>query len=85
MDIMLGDEYILSSHGANIVRPGNSPMPLHTDQWWMPPPTRKGRRHLPAGSINRKLFDIDEIHKVAISPPVVCGSLYLGGEVLNLN
>jgi len=77
MDIMLGDEYILSSHGANIVRPGNSPMPLHTDQWWMPPPTRKDRRHLPAGSINRKLFDIDEIHRKAISPPVVFNVVWM--------
>mgnify|MGYP001163485489 FL=1 len=77
MDFMLGDEYILSSHGANIVRPGNSPMPLHTDQWWMPPPTRKGRRHLPAGSINRKLFDNDEIHRVAISPPVVFNVVWM--------
>ena len=77
MDIMLGEEYILSSHGANIVRPGNSPIPLHTDQWWMPPPTRKNRRHLPVGSTNRKFFDIDEIHKKAISPPVVFNVVWM--------
>ena len=44
---MLGDEYILSSHIANIARPGGIAMRLHTDQWWMPPPTRSDRRHLP--------------------------------------
>ena len=74
---ILGDEYILSSHIANIARPGGAAMRLHTDQWWMPPPTRPNRRHLPAGSVNRARFDIDEIHGVAISPPVVVNVLWM--------
>jgi ectoine hydroxylase-related dioxygenase (phytanoyl-CoA dioxygenase family) len=74
---ILGDEYILSSHIANIARPGGIAMRLHTDQWWMPPPTRPDRRHLPAGSINRTHFDIDEIHGAVISPPVVVNVLWM--------
>ncbi len=74
---ILGDEYILSSHIANIARSGGVAMRLHTDQWWMPPPTRPNRRHLPAGSINRALFDIDELHGEAISPPVVVNVLWM--------
>ena len=74
---ILGDEYILSSHIANIARPGGVAMRLHTDQWWMPPPTRPDRRCLPAGSINRTRFDIDEIHGAAISPPVVVNVLWM--------
>ena len=74
---ILGDEYILSSHIANIARPGGVTMRLHTDQWWMPPPTRPNRRHLPAGSVNRTRFDIDEIHGAAISPPVVVNVLWM--------
>ena len=74
---ILGDQYILSSHIANIARPGGVAMRLHTDQWWMPPPTRPDRRCLPAGSINRTRFDIDEIHGAAISPPVVVNVLWM--------
>ena len=74
---ILGDEYILSAHIANIARPGGVAMRVHTDQWWMPPPTRPNRHHLPAGSINRTHFDIDEIHGAAISPPVVVNVLWM--------
>jgi ectoine hydroxylase-related dioxygenase (phytanoyl-CoA dioxygenase family) len=74
---ILGDEYILSSHIANIARAGGVAMQLHTDQWWMPPPTRPNRRHLPAGSISRTRFDIDEIHGAVISPPVVVNVLWM--------
>jgi ectoine hydroxylase-related dioxygenase (phytanoyl-CoA dioxygenase family) len=74
---ILGDEYILSSHIANIARPGGVAMRLHTDQWWMPPPTRPDRRCLPAGSINRTRFDIDEMRGAAISPPVVVNVLWM--------
>ena len=74
---ILGEEYILSSHTANIARPGGVAMRLHTDQWWMPPPTRPDRRCLPAGSINRTKFDVDEIHGTASSPPVVVNLVWM--------
>ncbi len=56
---VLGEEYLLSSFTANIARPGGVEMDLHTDQWWMPSPTRPGRKALPVGSITRERFDTD--------------------------
>ncbi len=56
---VLGEEYLLSSFTANIAKPGGVEMDLHTDQWWMPSPTRPGRRALPVGSITRERFDMD--------------------------
>lgn len=42
-------------------------MKLHTDQWWMPAPTRRERAPLPAGSIRRDRFDRDQLEP----PPMV--------------
>lgn len=56
---VLGDEFLVSSFTANIAKPGGVEMPLHTDQWWAPEPTRASRRNLPVGSINRTTFDRD--------------------------
>ena len=74
---LLGDHYLLSSHTANIANPGGVAMRLHTDQWWMPPPTRIGRAGLPAGSMSRDLFDIDTEPTSSISPPVVVNILWM--------
>ncbi len=57
---VLGENFLLSSHTANIAKPGGVEMPLHTDQWWMPQPTEVGRRNLPVGSITRTRFDLDD-------------------------
>lgn len=59
VDRFLGEEYLLSSYGANIAKPGGVEMPLHTDQWWMPAPTRPDREPLPIGSMRRDRFDRD--------------------------
>jgi ectoine hydroxylase-related dioxygenase (phytanoyl-CoA dioxygenase family) len=60
VDRFLGEEYLLSSYGANIAKPGGVEMPLHTDQWWMPSPTRSDREPLPIGSMRRDRFDEDD-------------------------
>lgn len=57
---VIGDKFLLSSHSANIAKPGGVEMPLHTDQWWMPEPIRAGRRGLPVGSMTRTRFNLDE-------------------------
>ena len=74
---LLGDHYLLSSHTANIANPGGVTMRLHTDQWWMPPPTRIGRTGLPVGSMSRELFDLDTESTGVISPPVALNILWM--------
>ena len=74
---LLGDHYLLSSHTANIANPGGVAMRLHTDQWWMPPPTTIGRAGLPVGSMSRELFDQDAESTGAISPPVALNILWM--------
>jgi ectoine hydroxylase-related dioxygenase (phytanoyl-CoA dioxygenase family) len=56
---ILGSEYLISSFGANIAKPGGVAMDLHTDQWWLPDPVRRNEDFLPSGSINRKKFNIE--------------------------
>ncbi len=66
---VLGDDFLVSSFTANIAKPGGVPMPLHTDQWWAPEPTRLGRRNLPVGSMQRTKFDHDE--ELSDPPPMI--------------
>ena len=74
----LGKEYLLSSHTANIAKPGGVAMDLHTDQWWMPAPTLRERSPLPPGSIDRRRFDVDESGPPAmIAPAVVINVLWM--------
>ena len=56
---IVGSEYLISSFGANIAKPGGVAMDLHTDQWWLPDPVRRNEEFLPSGSINRKKFNIE--------------------------
>lgn len=55
---IIGDEFLVSSFIANIAKPGGIAMDLHTDQWWLPDPVNRNHNFLPAGSLNRKKFDI---------------------------
>ena len=54
---IVGDEFLVSSFGANIAKPGGIAMDLHTDQWWLPDPVRRTEDFLPSGSINREKFN----------------------------
>lgn len=87
---VLGEEYLLSSHTANIAKPGSVPMTLHTDQWWMPAPTRVGRNPLQVGSMTRTRFDIDETAPAdqapsMISPAVVCNIIWMLNDFTEAN
>ncbi len=82
---LLGDHYLLSSHTANIANSGGVAMRLHTDQWWMPPPTRIDRAGLPVGSMSRELFDQDPEPTGAISPPVALNILWMLDEFTESN
>ena len=54
---IVGEEFLVSSFGANIAKPGGIAMDLHTDQWWLPDPVSRNEEFLPSGSINRKKFN----------------------------
>ena len=77
VDHALGDDYLLSSHSANIAKPGGVAMRLHTDQWWMPAPTRPHRPHLPVGSITRE--KTDEPNASSIAPRGVVNVVWMIG------
>lgn len=50
---LLGRDYLLSSMDAHITYPGNLEMPLHADQWWMPPPQVRAGEYVRQGDIAR--------------------------------
>ena len=75
---VLGEQYLLSCYTANIAKPGGVAMNLHTDQWWMPPPTRRDRSPLPAGSITRERRDVDDAGPPSmIAPAVVVNVMWM--------
>ncbi len=75
---VLGEQYLLSCYTANIAKPGGVAMNLHTDQWWMPPPTRRDRSPLPVGSITREQRDVDDAGPPSmIAPAVVVNVMWM--------
>ena len=72
---MVGNEFLLSSYGANIAKPGSVKMNLHTDQWWMPEPTRPGRHGLQVGSMTRSRFDYDAANDHRTIAPAACSNV----------
>ncbi len=76
---ILGREFQLSTLSANIARPGGAEMKLHTDQWWMPAPSRPDAEPVRPGNITRVDFDRDNENAevVQIPPPSACNVLYM--------
>ncbi len=76
---ILGREFQLSTLSANIAKPGGAEMKLHTDQWWMPAPSRPDDKPVRAGNITRLDFDRDndDAEVVQIPPPAACNVLYM--------
>lgn len=73
----LGEDYLLSSYTANIAKPGGIQMDLHTDQWWMPPPSRRGRPPVPVGSISRVENGAEGPDTPMISPAAAVNVLWM--------
>ena len=71
------DDYLLSSYGANIAKPGGVAMNLHTDQWWMPEPIHRNPNPVPAGSLTRELSNRVDDHPAMIAPPVVVNVMWM--------
>ncbi|MCY3781913.1 MAG: phytanoyl-CoA dioxygenase family protein [Chloroflexi bacterium] len=74
---VLGEDYLLSSYGANIAKPGGVAMNLHTDQWWMPEPIHRRPNPVPAGSLTRELSNRVDDHPAMIAPPVVVNVMWM--------
>ncbi|MFT6435295.1 MAG: hypothetical protein ACJAVI_003350 [Candidatus Azotimanducaceae bacterium] len=54
---VLGSEFILSTLSANIAKPGDVRMGLHTNQWWMPQPSKPDSNYQRASEISRNPLD----------------------------
>tara|TARA_B110000116_G_scaffold235210_1_gene220177 strand:- start:2612 stop:3607 length:996 start_codon:yes stop_codon:yes gene_type:complete len=76
---ILGQEFILSTHSANIAKPGGVRMGLHTDQWWMPQPVKPHESYLRPSEIKRSAaaFFVEPDQSLGISPPVVANCMWM--------
>ena len=76
---VLGAHFILSTHSANIAKPGGIRMGLHTDQWWMPPPARRGSKAAPTSDITRNPTNkfVNHDDDLGISPAVVTNTMWM--------
>jgi len=76
---VLGSEFIASTIGANIAKQGGSRMGLHTDQWWMPQPIKRGADYLRPSHITRAAAAefIEPDPTIGISPPVVANCMWM--------
>lgn len=76
---LLGDDFLLSTMSANIVRAGCVRMGLHTDQWWMPQPARPDADYRRPGSISRHPapeFLVPD-KRLGIAPPVAVTAVWM--------
>lgn len=72
---ILGPRFILSTHSANIAKPGGKRMGLHTDQWWMPQPVAPVAQPHPTEQTD---YPIEQIVAPAGSLAVFDGRLWHG-------
>jgi len=84
---VLGKEYVLSDLAAHIARPGNSLLPLHTDQWWMPVPRMPKDDYVRAGDISRTTIVIGEpwASETPVNPPMVMNAMCMMSEFTEEN
>ncbi len=82
---VLGQDYLLSSYGANIAKPGGIAMNLHTDQWWMPEPIHRRPNPVPAGSLTRELSNRVDDYPAMIAPPVVVNVMWMLNDFSEAN
>jgi len=87
VEYQLGPDFLLSCCDAQIKHPGAGAMPLHTDQWWMPPPADPSGPHAQPAAITRNQGR--SLNPVAlqslITPPAVVLALYMVTEFTEQN
>ncbi|MFZ6658969.1 phytanoyl-CoA dioxygenase family protein [Undibacterium sp. TJN19] len=76
---VLGDDFLLSTLSANIVRSGSTRMGLHTDQWWMPQPSSANPQHRRVSAITRHPAPefIAPDKNLGIAPPVTVTAVWM--------
>lgn len=76
---LLGEDFLMSSYDASIVRPQGPVMALHTDQWWMPRPHVRDAPPRPAGNVKRAEFygEADDDPRRLITPPAACTVMWM--------
>lgn len=76
---VLGPRFLLSTHSANIAKPGGRRMGLHTDQWWMPQPVSPGLDHVRPSEISRLPTEtaINPDPGLGIAPAVVANIMWM--------
>ena len=79
---ILGNDFILSTHSANIAKPGGVRMGLHTDQWWMPQPVKAGKLYRPSEISRKADTGFVEDLSLGISPPVVANCMWMLSDFL---
>jgi len=84
---ILGKDFILSTHSANIAKPGGVRMGLHTDQWWMPQPIKAGENYIRPSEISRKADTsfVEPDISLGISPPVVANCMWMISDFSSTN
>ena len=89
LEHLFGDSHILSDFSAHITRPGNSLLPLHIDQWWLPPPRMPGEAHIRSGTIKRGSVIVHEgppqPSKTPINAPVVANAMWMISDYTQAN
>lgn len=76
---LLGPRFLLSTHSANIAKPGGRRMGLHTDQWWMPQPVAAGEDYVRPSEISRvpAAMAVTPDRSLGIAPPVVANTMWM--------
>ena len=84
---ILGEDFILSTHSANIAKPGGVRMGLHTDQWWMPQPVKAGEDYIKPSEISRSAASsfLEPNLSLGISPPVVANCMWMLSDFSSTN
>ncbi len=79
---LLGDQYLLSSMTANIVKAGGT-IGWHVDQWWFPGPVERNSDYLRPGSFTKQQFRDRDFHEEdipgspLIAPAVACNVAWM--------
>lgn len=76
---ILGPEYLISCVDSQIQHPGAGIMPLHTDQWWVPPLNHPDTPHIRASTIRRDAGSSCDPSpaKEPISAPVMANVMWM--------